>query len=305
MRYDSMRMTETIAGVAIAVVSFDGAKCVGFYMVWPVPLTDGKSSSGGAGDRHYDTPGLPRAGHSVPAWPASATGSVLKAGSRFCMGRLTRLPIRAIWAASTGHIRGDPLIRAATHGRRADTWRWNTRSGCQSAPDFQSGLVRCAARNPLSEEIDRCLSVLPAKPRTWRVARSATWLLYRYQPAGKWDYRWLSFYRNHSLQGFAVIGVPDGGKGRMRLGALVEIVGPGEVQKAAAGCAVRLARECHLHGLVTQTTSRDQARALRANGFISVRRTPLITRTLSYDCFDANPFVLGAWELFGGDFDIH
>ena len=40
-RYDRMRFVEGINGSTIASVAMDGARCVGFFMLWPMTLTDG------------------------------------------------------------------------------------------------------------------------------------------------------------------------------------------------------------------------------------------------------------------------
>jgi hypothetical protein len=124
-------------------------------------------------------------------------------------------------------------------------------------------------------------------------------------PVGKLDYTWISVYQNGALSSFSVVGIPTQSRGRFKLATLAEVVGRDrDARRAAVGAAIRFAQRTSMHALITQSTSRLLADALRANGFVAIRKTPLITRMLGADCFEANPFVSDAWELFGGDFDI-
>src|SRR4051794_37530597 len=63
-RYDIMRWLETFEGLSVAIVALDQENYVGFYMIWPLPMTDGTSNV--LGGQSIDTMTHPRyRGHGI------------------------------------------------------------------------------------------------------------------------------------------------------------------------------------------------------------------------------------------------
>jgi GNAT superfamily N-acetyltransferase len=305
-RYDRMRMVESIQGLAIGVVAFAGDLCVGFYMVWPVPLSDGARIVSGAQPidtmTHPEFQGkgiLVRLGCECYRLCAESGVKVMfgapnKAAYSGNVGRLNwshtgNLRLYARPLSLRGVVPGSAIIGLAMH----------------VFPLKVSKGHEVRVEKPSAAEIDACVTAMRFPERTWRVARSSSWYSYRYQQAGRFDYRWISVYRQGVLRCFSIVGIPIKSDGRIKVATLAEVVGCGtDDRRVAVGSAIRFAQDKGVHALITQSSSRILADALRSNGFIPVRRTPLITRALGPECFEANPFVSDAWELFGGDFDI-
>jgi hypothetical protein len=306
LRYDRMRMTNTVRGTCTAVVAMIAGRCVGFYMVWPLPLTDGKSLVSGAQpidtmtDPEFQGRGL------LGRMGCECYRLCAESGLKVMFGAPNRAAYpgnlgRLNWS-HTGDIRlyARPLTLAGMlpGGRLAGMLA--RALPLQARKDAE---VRLEA--PSSSELEECLASMHYPQRTWRVARSLAWFRYRYQEAGRLTYTWISIYRGGSLFGFSIVGIPTGSSARSKLASLSEVVGRDrEGRRLAVGAAVSFARRQGANAVTTRSTSSLLADALRTNGFIAVRRSPLITRVLGPDCFDANPFVPRAWELFGGDFDI-
>lgn len=304
-RYDYMRWVETIDGLSIATVAMDGNVCVGFYMVWPQPVTDGTSAV---------SAGQPIDTMTDPAYRSRGLFSQLAIQCyRLCSNRGLKILFgapnpaalpgnvgRLNWAVPTSiqvHLRPITLAGVAPFGKAVGLLS-------RAFPLQRSGVYDVLAERPPSAALDQCLMAVPAPRGRWSLARSVSWYSYRYQDAGHFDYRWVSVYRAGALTGFAILGVPSRTLAGIRRGTIADVVGVDTQSRAAAvGGALKMARDAGLHLVVAKSTLGSDTSPLRSNGFVPVRRTPLIARTLGPDCFDANPFRADSWSLFGGDFD--
>jgi hypothetical protein len=85
---------------------------------------------------------------------------------------------------------------------------------------------------------------------------------------------------------------------------LVEVIATDEIaRKAVFNAAASWAQHKGARFLIAKSTNNDPDERLLRRGFIPFRRTALISRTLSWRCYSANPFSRNAWALFGGAFD--
>ena len=305
LRYDRMRMTDTVRGTCTAVVAMIADRCIGFYMVWPLPLTDGKSLVSGAQpidtmtDPDFQGRGL------LGRMGCECYRLCAEAGIKVMFGAPNRAAYpgnlgRLNWS-HTGNIRlyARPLTLAGMLPGGQVAGVLARALPLQTRKDAEVRLEK-----PNASELEACLASMQYPQRTWRVERTPAWFTYRYQEAGRLTYTWISVFQGGSLCGFSIVGIPLGSSGRSKLASLSEVVGRDrEGRRLAVGAAVSFARREGANGVITRSTSSLLADALRANGFFAARRSPLISRVLGPDCFDANPFVPSAWELFGGDFD--
>jgi GNAT superfamily N-acetyltransferase len=304
-RYDAMRFTDTLDGLCPGVVAMDGRVCAGFYMVWPMPLTDGRRVV--SGGQSIDTMTSPdHQGRGIFTRLAAAC-------YRLCAESGMEVLFGAPNAASyPGFMRrlswdhpcdivtcGLPLSLAGAvpFGRVADRALSLLGRGSLGAG------YEVEEREPAQEELSALLSEAGTPRSAWSVARSPEWYRFRYQAAGGSDYLWICLRRGGSIRGLSILGFPRAAGGRLRRANLSELIAMDEnerrmLSRATADAARRRGRNL----LVALTTRRETAATLRKSGFFRLRRAPLIARTLGPSCFEANPFA-PSWDLFGADFD--
>jgi hypothetical protein len=178
------------------------------------------------------------------------------------------------------------------------------RSAFRALPASGLRAVEIETQRPDSDALDAFLGEQKAARGRWRVHRTRAWYDFRYQPAGKFDYRWCALRRDGRLVGFSVWGLSLD-KGRGLRANLADVVGEDEAAcRLAVAAAIRSARGAGADYLVAALTLPVRAEMLLRNGFVPYRRAPLIARTLDADKFSANPFRPDAWDLFGADFDF-
>ncbi len=305
-RYDRMRFVGGINGSTIASVAMDGARCVGFFMLWPMTLTDGSRAvaAGQAMDVMTD-PGcqgrgiFPRLAKATCDTAAQKRLQVLFGvpNALIFPGYIKRLS----WAVPckiTTYVRPLSLSGVVPLGAALTP-------AVRLLPLAGEAGVETREEAPAGEALAAFLAAIPVERGIWRVRRTAQWYAFRYQAAGKFDYRWVSIYREGALAGLAIWGMPLASDGRLVRANLVELVGlDAAARRAAAAGAVRAARAAGAHVIAAATTSKPLAAPLRSNGFFRYRSGPLIARTLGPESFDANPFDAGSWGLFGADFDF-
>ena len=305
-RYDRMRFVETMDGVCPGVVAMDGETCAGFYMIWPMTLCVGATL--------------------VPAGQSIDTMTSLDYQGQGIFTRLARATYELAAQRGIQVLIGAPNAASYPGFMRRLSWAhpceiitYVRPLSLSGAVPFGAALTPAARLLPLAgeagvetreeapagEALAAFLAAIPAERGIWRVRRTAQWYAFRYQPAGKFDYRWVSVYRDGALAGLAIWGMPLAPDGRLVRANLVELVGlDAAARRAAAAGAVRAARAAGAHVIAAATTSKPLAAPLRSNGFLRYRSGPLIARTLGPQSFDANPFGAGSWGLFGADFDF-
>jgi len=305
-RYDRMRFVEGMNGATIASVAMDGASCVGFFMLWPMTLTDGSRTvaAGQAMDVMTD-PGYQGRGI-FPRLAKATCETAAKQGLQVLFGA----PNASIFS---GYIK---RLSWAVPGKITTYVRLLSLSGVvpfgaaltpavRLLPLAGEAGVETREEAPAGEALAAFLVAIPAERGIWRIHRTAQWYAFRYQPAGKFDYRWVSIYRDGALAGLAIWGMPLVSDGRLVRANLVELAGlDAAARRLAAAGAVKAARAAGAHLIAATTTAKLLAAPLRSNGFLRYRSGPLIARTLGPESFDANPFDAGSWGLFGADFDF-
>jgi hypothetical protein len=125
---------------------------------------------------------------------------------------------------------------------------------------------------------------------------------YRYRSVPDVEYYAVRLPEDRGRRGAALCGFRKSGLGLKA--TLVEMIASDEDNsKAVISAAVSWARHKGARYLVAKSTNNDPNEQLFWRGFIPFRRTALISRTLSWRCYSANPFSPKAWALFGGAFD--
>ncbi len=225
-RYDRMRFVGGINGATVASVAMDGARCVGFFMLWPMTLTDGSRAvaAGQAMDvlTDPDCQGrgiFPRLAKATCDTAARGGVQVLFAAPNAASypGFMRRLswahPCEVITYVRPLSFSGAvPLGAALTPVARL-------------LPLAGEAGVEKREEAPDGEALAALLAAIPAERGLWRVCRTTQWYAFRYQPAGKFDYRWVSVYRDGALAGLAIWGLPLASDRRLVRANLVELVG--------------------------------------------------------------------------------
>lgn len=306
MPHDRMRFADGPTGATIASVAMLGARCVGFFTLWPMTLTDGvrEVAAGQAMDVMTD-PGFQGQG----IFPRLA---------RMTCESAARRDVQILFGAPNGLIFPGYVKRL--------NWAAPARISTYVRPLSLSGLVPLGAaltpalrllplsagrgaqlsiEPPAPDELERFLAGLSPERGVWRVHRTPEWYAFRYQPAGMVDYSWVSVRRNGELAGLAIWGLQRERPGKLVRGNLVELLGRDvAARRSALAGAVRACSAAGAHLIAATTTSRSLAKLFRRSGFLRYRSGPLIVRTLGWESFDANPFVADSWDLMGADFDF-
>jgi hypothetical protein len=304
--YDRVRMRDTFDGLPVATVAHFKQELGGFFTIWPMPLSDGRQSVAGGQAMDVMTDERFR-GKGV--FPSLAVQAALHSRDRG-MKVLYGVPNEAVfetyikrlsWATPTQvrtcvrmlSLRGkhrllglaDPLLGLLPSGRS---------SGFQLSDERPSDTFLLA-----------CLAGHPRRRGTWRVERSQRWYDFRYQENERFTYRWATISSETRGNAFAIWGIERTGGGHLRRANLLDIIGTTpDAQRAAVAASCLAAKHAGAGYIAATTTSQAMVRWLRKTSFISIKRSPLIVKTLDPSAFNANPFMENAWDLFGGDFDF-
>jgi GNAT superfamily N-acetyltransferase len=304
-RYDRMRYLETMHGRCIATIAMDGDVCAGWWMVWPLTFAAGPETV--LGGQAIDTMTHPAyQGRGLFVRLASMNNELCaKHGLKLLIG----MPNRQAVGGYQRHLAWATPTSISAYVRPLSLRGFMPGGGIFSPalrllPTTRTRGREVGRERPSDVQLEACLSASAAPKNIWRIQRSPRWYSYRYQAAGKVEYRWCAVYKDGALDGFAVWGLPVDRSVGMTRANLVDLVGSDEGMEVAAGAAVRDARDAGADLLAALVTSKVRAKPLVRNSFVRYRATPLIARGLDAASFSANPYDARAWDLFGGDFDI-
>lgn len=304
--HDRMRFLETFDGLPVASVATSGNECTGYFMFWPMELTDGRRivRAGQAMDVMTD----PRSrGKGVfPELAKASAQLAAERGLKLAFG----IPNDAIfetylkrlsWAQPTEIV---TLVRPLSfNGLIPGGGLAN--SVLRLFPQSHIGSIEVRTTRPDDHELKEFLDKARKKTRAWRVHRTTSWYDFRFQSAGMYDYRWCTIWRDGCLAAFSLWAAPLNQKDGPKRANLAELVGLDEVSsRLAVAAAIQAARTHGANFMVAALTGNTRLPAVRSNGFLPYRRKPIIARTFDADSFDANPFTKDGWDLFGADFDF-
>ena len=311
-RYDRMRFRDTMKGLPVAAVATVEGDVAGFFTLWPLDLTDGKSVVAGGEAMDVMTDARLRGRGIFPTLAAKTAEFAGDQGIQVLFGA----PNEAIfngylkklsWATPgfiRSYVRPLSLKGAAPGGGLAGPILGIGASG--SASGF-----RVARERPADQALEACVAASEGALTNhtgggvWRLHRTPQWYDFRYQEAGRFDYRWIALYRGDELAAFAVWGLERGEGGRLRRANLNDVVGVDEpAQKTAIRVAMHDASDAGANFLHAVATFPGRAPTFRRLGFIPLKKTPLIARTLDAASHSGNPFLEDGWDLLGGDFDF-
>lgn len=306
VRYDRMRFHEPYHDLGpVGSVADTGSELAAFYMIWPVQLTDGSRVV--TGGQSIDT----------------MTGNAFQGRGLFT--RLARQCYRQCADQGMSILYGAPNKESAPGFERRLSWAAPTtirtlvrplsatgamplasvaNAVLRAWPSGRRSRARIVHDRPSDADLAACLAANTPPRGTWRVHRTPRWYDFRYQPAGRFDYRWCCIHDGQSLAAFAIWALSLEAGGRLRRANLVDVIGPTAELRNAAVSAACTAAAAHANFISVVSTSAARQRELRAAGFVPVAKSPLIARTLDAESFDANPFQADGWDLIGGDFDF-
>ncbi|MEK8125023.1 GNAT family N-acetyltransferase [Methylocystis sp. IM4] len=303
IEYDLKHWNETLTGVCPAILGLYGERIVGFYMVWPLLLSDGQSQV--LGEQPIDSMVHP---------DFQGKGMLRELACRcyeICDGEKISVmfgaPNRAAYAGNIGPLNWchvGNIIEALRPLAPAPyrNMRWIEQDGgwiCESKDPSLSG---CSVRRDCPPDLAAHFEALPLLRRRWQMSRSAQWTAYRYRSVPDSEY-----YSIHVRGAFGHSGAALCGFRRSRQGlkaTLVEMAGSDEgSRKVVLNAVAAWARHKGARFLIAKSTDRTLNEQLLWRSFVPFRRTALISRTLSWPCYSASPFSRHAWALFGGAFD--
>lgn len=304
--YDRMRFTETADGLPIAAVGMSAETVAGFFTLWPLEMTDGRHVVKGGEAMDVMTDERFRGKGVFPTLANLACEMAAARGLKLLFGApneaIYETYLKRLAWASPGFIRTyiRPLsLRGVTpiaSAARPVFGLW---------PRGSTGDYEVRNGRPEADALEACLAASKPKRGAWRVHRTSAWYDFRYQAAGKFDYRWIGLWKGDALKAFSIWGLASDTSTRLRRGNLAEVIGVDRAaRRAAIAAAVAAARLSPANFLAVTMTSRERAKEFSAAGFVPYSKSPLIARTLGTDCFDANPFLENGWDLFGADFDF-
>lgn len=311
-RYDRMRFRDTMGGLPAAAVAEVDGDVAGFFTLWPLDLTDGKRVIAGGEAMDVMTDERLRGRGIFPTLAARSAEFAAERGMQVLFGA----PNAAIfngylkklsWSAP-GHIRS--FVRPLSLAGAAPGGALAGPILALGAGDSPAGFDLTRTRpddGALQALLTACEGQLAnsAGGGVWRIHRTPAWYAFRYQDAGRFDYRWVALHRNGALAAFAVWGLELAQGGRLRRANLNDVVGiDPAAQRAAVQVAVHDARQAGAHFLHAVATHPARAPLFRRLGFMPFKKTPLIARTLNAASHGGNPFLADGWDLIGGDFDF-
>ncbi|GEM_PF-2394250 len=311
-RYDRMRFQRTMDGLPAAAVAEVDGDVAGFFTLWPMELTDGHATVRGGEAMDVMTDERLRGRGIFPTLAARSAEFAAERGISVLFGA----PNEAIFNgylkklswSSPGFIRS--YVRPLSLAGAAPL-------GGMAKPVLGLGISNSPAgfevkrERPADEALETCLAASEGALKNhtgggvWRIRRTPAWYDFRYQAAGRFDYRWVALYRDGELAAFAVWAIELDEAGRMKRANLNDIVGiDHHAQKAAIRVAMHDAAQAGANFLHAVATFPGRAPMFRKLGFLSLKKTPLIARTLDAASHSGNPFLEDGWDLIGGDFDF-
>ena len=301
--YDAKHWNETLTGVCPAVVGIYEEQVVGFYTVWPMLLSDGVEEI--MGGQPIDSMVHPNFQGKGMLRELACRCYELCSENKLAL--MFGAPNRAAYSGNVGAVNwchvGNifeylrPLAPVSYYNMR---WiEQDDRWICESADSSLSG---CSVQRDCPVDIGFHCERLHLLKRSWQTNRTASWMGYRYRSVPDAEYYTIRLPEDRGRRGIAVCGFR---KSRLNLKAtLVEIIAPDQYNsKAVIKAALSWAQHKGARYLIAKSTNNDPREQLIRRGFIPFRRTALISRTLSWRCYSANPFSSKAWALFGGAFD--
>ena len=313
-RYDRMRFTDTLDGLPIATVaqSQEDGRIAAYYGLWPQPLAlpTGTVSAAQSYDSMTDPDFQGRGLFSKLAKATYRQGAERGVSIVFGApnGNSHHAFLKHLGFAVPGEISSfvRPLSLAGVTPL-APVAAPILSLGAQAQP----GGYKIARERPSNDDLAELFAAHSGGRRNgrggpaFRVQRDAAWYDFRYQDAGRFAYRWVALHSGDSLVGVAVWGLELEPSGRFVRANLNDVVAQDEKAEAALVQAVMHdARQAGAHLLHVVTTFPGRSALFRKLGFIRVRKTPLIARTLDAESHAGNPFLEDGWDLVGGDFDF-
>jgi hypothetical protein len=179
---------------------------------------------------------------------------------------------------------------------------WVEQEGTWICDSVDLALSACVIQRDCSSELGVLCEELTPLKRTWQIGRTTRWMGYRYQSVPDAEYYTIRLPAERGSRGAAICGLRKSGS-KVKA-TLAEMIATDELaRKSLVRAAASWARHKGARYLVAKSTNNDPNERLFWRGFVPFRRTALISRTLSWRCYSANPFSPKAWALFGGAFD--
>ncbi|MEL7445884.1 MAG: GNAT family N-acetyltransferase [Pseudomonadota bacterium] len=316
-RYDRMRFRDTMDGLPIAAVAEvegpDGKPDIaGFFTLWPITLTDGSSIIPGGEAMDVMTDERLRGRGVFPSLAAATARFAGERGIQILFGApneaIFKGYLKKLSWSSPGFIRS--FVRPLSAKGVAPL-------GGLGDPVLGIGMKNALAGHTVSHErpsddaLSICLEASEGARKNsvgggvLRVRRTPEWYQFRYQDAGRFDYRWVTLDKGGELVGFAVWAIEIDQAGRMKRANLNDVIAPDDAaERALIALVANKAKQAGANFLHAVATSPARAPTFRKLGFIPLKKTPLIARTLDAASHSGNPFLEDGWDLIGGDFDF-
>ncbi|MFZ1110073.1 MAG: GNAT family N-acetyltransferase [Rhodomicrobium sp.] len=302
--YDDKYWNKTLTGVCPAIVAFFHEQAVGFYMVWPVMLTDGQADF---------VCGQPIDSMVHPDFQGK--GLLRELGNRcyeICsqegIAVMYGAPNKAAYAGNVGalnwcHVSNLTDWIRPMFGLRGQSSLWVEQDGRWVMHGRQGESTIFTAERDSGEQLSELWTEGPTIRRRWQVSRTQAWMNYRYRSVPEAEYFTVTLRVGEIQAAAAICGFRKVGS-RLRA-TLADLVYKDEIAcRLVLKALVNFAKRKGARFMLAKTAPFSLGEQLYRSGFLPVRQTPLISRTPGWQCFAANALSRKGWSLFGGAFDV-
>jgi GNAT superfamily N-acetyltransferase len=308
LAHTAWKFFDNPVGRPLLVVAESDDRLVGQYALWPVELRIGGEVVLGA--QSLDTMTHPdfRGQGMFPRLASACMDLAVDQGVRVLYG----FPNANSYAGFVRKLNWDHTgdvpflvrpLKPSAHSRVPGGLGWLADLGARLLPRRRGGGWDLLQSEPTAAERAALWNGpwLPARG-TCSIHRSQSWEAWRFAPASRMSYRWLSVRRDGELAGYVCWGSDIRGPNAL----LSEICATDDgVLDSLIGAVITDARSRGHAFLTTATTVRAVIAALRRNGFLRRTSLPFIVRSLSHKLLAANVHSHDAWQLVGADLDTY
>lgn len=302
--YDDKHWNTTLIGVCPAIVAFSQEEAVGFYMVWPVMLTDGQVDV---------VCGQPIDSMVHPDFQGK--GLLRELGNRcydICSQKgfavMYGAPNKAAYAGNVGalnwcHVSNVTDWIRPLFGLGGQGLDWVEQDGLWVMHGRREESKIYTADRNAGEPLSELWTKGPAIRRRWHFSRNQAWMNYRYHSVPDAEYFTVTLRVGEVQAAAAICGFRKVGS-RLRATLADLVYKDDNACRSVLMALVSFAKRKGARIMLAKTAPFSSGEQLYRNGFFPVRRTPLISRTVGWQCFAANALSSKGWSLFGGAFDL-
>lgn len=310
-RHDYWRLLDNPVAPCPAVLAMDGERCAGVYILWPTAMQLGSETVLGAQSMDTMThPDYRNQGMFV-ALAQACFDLAAERGFEVLYGFPNPLSYpgfirRLNWDHVTDIRHWVRFLRPSHHPRLPRVLGGIADATAGMLPSGHTHGLQVALEPPDDASLDALLAEWRERRDLCRVARDRVWLDWRYAATSGMTYEWITVRRADKVVAAGVWGMrgPSWGAQADGRAKLLETLGADRHGlEAVVATALARARAEGAWLMETMTNVDPVTKLLIRAGFISHRRAPLITRSLTGRLLGGNIHLPSSWRILGGDVD--